>query len=574
MPLSSSSPSVTSEFLLRRHQTVSQGQGKPGGLWRLSCLVLLSLACGALFFYGLNAGDLWRAENLRALIAKEVLGSGNWIVPTLYGQPLFSKPPGFYVAVAAVSHLAGGVSEWTARFPSAVAASATVFLVFWYFSRQLGRTGGLIAALTLPVSFMWLDKASVAEIEMMHVAWTTAAILCFLRAQEIGEKRTDIPEISIPRIVFQARFTVGVSRLGQSLVSLAPISHRVTTPAITGREEATKSESRGPTRRGSSAEWFWWLAALMCVAGGFLTKWTTPVFFYLTAITFLYLRGRLRVLLAGPHLVSLSLAAGVCLLWVIAAIAFAGWHTFYNMVSREALARVVPGNYGGEYRWYEVPIYPLKIFVTYLPWSAFALLAIRPRFASIWDERGRYLLQALHAWLWPNLIFWSFIAEHTPRHSFPIYPAISGMAAMVWLGWSNGLLRWSLGRLRPAGVLATLLVCWMGIKLLHVHVVVPARNQVRQPRAKGLEIAAAVPGDEVLYVFQLKDRDEGILFYYGRPVQRLAGPRDFCPSVRRAYCLLDKDEWEELRETYSGETVLEMPDETGQSIVLARIERD
>jgi 4-amino-4-deoxy-L-arabinose transferase-like glycosyltransferase len=534
-----------------------------------------------LFFYGLNAGDFWRAESLRALVAKEVLRSGNWIVPTLYGQPLFSKPPGFYICVAVVSHFVGGVSEWAARFPSAVAASVTVFLVFWYFSRQLGRTGGLIAALILPVSFMWLDKASVAEIEMMHLAWTTAAILCLLRALEIGERHTKNPRLvedtgqtRIQPVVLQARFIVGVSRLGKLLVSLSPISHRVTAPAIGGRAREKRSESHSAARASSRSEWFWWLAALMCVAGGFLTKWTTPVFFYLTATALLYFRGRLRVLLARPHLVGLSLAAGVCLFWVIAAIAIAGWQSFYNVVSREALARVVPGDYGGEYRWYEVPAYPLKIFVTYLPLSAFALLTLRSGFRGVWDERGRFLLQALHAWLWPNLIFWSFIAEHTPRHSFPIYPAISGMAAMVWLGWSRGLLRWSLGRLRPATVLATLLICWMGIKLLHVHAIVPARNQARQPRAKGQEIAAAVPNDEVLYVFQLKDRDEGILFYYGRPVQRLAGPADFRPAVQSAYCLLDKDEWQELRETYSGETILQMPDETGQPIVLARIKRD
>src|SRR5215469_5822652 len=103
--------------------------------WRRA--LLLSALCGFLFFYGLNAGELWRTESLRAIIAAEFLRSGNWIVPTLYGEPLFTKPLGMYAAIALVSWPLGGVTEFTARLPSALAASALVVLFFWYFRRQL-----------------------------------------------------------------------------------------------------------------------------------------------------------------------------------------------------------------------------------------------------------------------------------------------------------------------------------------------------------------------------------------------------------------------------------------------------
>src|SRR5437867_4981080 len=42
-------------------------------------LVLISLWCGALFFFGLTAGELWRTESLRAIIAEEMLRSGDWL---------------------------------------------------------------------------------------------------------------------------------------------------------------------------------------------------------------------------------------------------------------------------------------------------------------------------------------------------------------------------------------------------------------------------------------------------------------------------------------------------------------
>src|ERR1700719_2704911 len=63
-------------------------------------LFLLLTFIGFLSFYGLNAGEFYRTEGLRAIIAAEFLRSGNWIVPTLYGEPFFSKPPGMYAGIA------------------------------------------------------------------------------------------------------------------------------------------------------------------------------------------------------------------------------------------------------------------------------------------------------------------------------------------------------------------------------------------------------------------------------------------------------------------------------------------
>src|SRR5438876_8953826 len=99
---------------------------------RVAALLLVPW-CGVLFFYGLTAGELYRTEALRAIVAQDFLNSGNWVVPTLYGEPLLTKPPGMYAAIAAVSAPFGGVTDGSARLVSAIAATATVFLFFWYF---------------------------------------------------------------------------------------------------------------------------------------------------------------------------------------------------------------------------------------------------------------------------------------------------------------------------------------------------------------------------------------------------------------------------------------------------------
>src|SRR5262249_11746995 len=203
--------------------------------------------------------------------------SGDWIVPRLYNEPLFTKPPGMYAAIAAVSLPFGGVTEWSARLPSAIAATFPVVLFYWYFARQLGRSAGFIAATILPLSVMWLDKAPSAEIDMLQVMWVTAAILFFLRALE---------ELDTP-----------------------------------------------PRPRVATRGLRWWLLSLLCVAGGVLTKWTAPVFFYAAVITLLWRRGQLRLLWSRYHLISAAVAGSICLAWVAAAIYRTSWSEFYGTVS-------------------------------------------------------------------------------------------------------------------------------------------------------------------------------------------------------------------------------------------------
>src|SRR5262245_47988841 len=104
---------------------------------RLSAQLLLLLWSALLFFVGLAAGELYQTESLRAILGAQILRSGNGVVPTLYGQPLLTKPPGMYVAIALVSWPFGGVTAATARLPSALAGTATVLLFYVTFARCL-----------------------------------------------------------------------------------------------------------------------------------------------------------------------------------------------------------------------------------------------------------------------------------------------------------------------------------------------------------------------------------------------------------------------------------------------------
>jgi 4-amino-4-deoxy-L-arabinose transferase-like glycosyltransferase len=476
-------------------------------------VLLLLLLCDVLFFYGLNTGELYQTESLRAILAEESLRSGNWIVPTLYGEPLLTKPPGMYAAIAVVSWPAGRVSTATARLPSALAATAIVFLFYATFARHFGRRAGLLAAALLPASVLWLQRVPSAEIDLLQLAWVTAALLCFSRALEIAES----PE--------QGRF---------------------------------------------SRQWLWWQLALLCVAGGVLTKWTAPAFFYLTVVPFLWRRGRLSTLWRPAHLLSAIVAAAPCLAWATAAASLAGWDTFLDALRREALPRLSPAHHGRPYPWHEIVSFPLGFLAASLPWSAAALLTLRPGFARLWDERGRRLLQFLHYWTWPNLLFWSVVPGHHLRHAMPLQPGLAGLAAMVWIAWIDGRLRWPLPRLKPGRVFLALIVLWLTVKLVFVHTIVSSRDATRQPRHKGEQIAALVPPDRMLYLFRLKD--EGILFYYGRPARRLPAPAWLPASEEAVYCLLTESEYRQWDNPRHAEVVLRLCDEQSTPILLARVD--
>jgi 4-amino-4-deoxy-L-arabinose transferase-like glycosyltransferase len=464
---------------------------------------LLLLFYSAFFFlYGLGAGELYRNETLRAIIAKEMLRTGDWIVPTLYGEPLFTKPPGMYMAIALCSWPSGEVSESTARLPSALAATAIVFLMYWFFATQLDRRAGLLAALLVPMSAFWLERSTSAEIDMLLVAWVTASILFFLRAL--------------------------------------------------------------PVACGSPLNGWWVVAALVCVACGTLTKWTAPAFFYGTAIPLLWWRGQLRLLWSRQHLLSAFVCAGIVLSWIALAVLQTSWTLFYDTVSREAWHHLASASNRKGYPWLETLLHPLKMIAVMLPWSAVGLLALRPSFMARWDEKGRFLLQALHCWAWPNLLFWSFASDHAPRHSAPLFPALSGLAAMVCIARARDSVAWRWPRLRPARILAGSLAIWMIVKVLFIEVVVPLRLEQRHTRAKGAQLSSLIPLNQVLYLFKLKD--EGIMFYFGRPAVRLADA-DALPSGP-VFCILTEEEWSHWGGARSAEVVQRMQDAQGDNIVL------
>ena len=151
-------------------------------------MIFLLVLCALLFFLGLGALGLTdRDEGSNAEAAREMVASGDWLTPTLNGTPRFAKPILIYWLIAC-SYLVFGVSEFTARLPSALFGTLLVLMQYAFATRLLGPTVGFRAALMLLLNFEVLAIGRMVLTDMVLVFFTTLSIFSFFLAME-GEGR-------------------------------------------------------------------------------------------------------------------------------------------------------------------------------------------------------------------------------------------------------------------------------------------------------------------------------------------------------------------------------------------------
>jgi 4-amino-4-deoxy-L-arabinose transferase-like glycosyltransferase len=147
--------------------------------------------CGSfLFFYRLADRDLWSSHEARAAQdAQTILSDGDWVVPHLLDRrPELQKPPLYYWLVALLAQIGGAVDAWTVRLPAALAALATILLLY-FFGVWRGRfIFGLVGALTLATAthFTWL--ARVGRIDMPLTLTVSIALLAYYQGSQRGKR--------------------------------------------------------------------------------------------------------------------------------------------------------------------------------------------------------------------------------------------------------------------------------------------------------------------------------------------------------------------------------------------------
>ena len=150
-------------------------------------LLLLAAACYIFFFNGLSSVGLLGPDEPRyAAVAREMYLTGDYVTPRLHGVPWFEKPVLLYWLAAACFWLFG-IGELAMRLPSALAATATVFFMYYVCRRLWGRTTGAWASLILASSTGCLAFARAASPDMLLAACLTIAFLCFLMGYNLRD---------------------------------------------------------------------------------------------------------------------------------------------------------------------------------------------------------------------------------------------------------------------------------------------------------------------------------------------------------------------------------------------------
>lgn len=143
------------------------------------CAVLLFLT---LFIYIPFLGSIGYDGNepIRALVAQEMLKTGNWIVPVLHGKIYLLKPPLMNWIIAASGNVFGVINEWTSRLPSVLAVFMTSISVYFFTKSWLDREGRLTAAIaTLSMAGM-ISKGRLSEIDSLYVFFVVLSLLIWI----------------------------------------------------------------------------------------------------------------------------------------------------------------------------------------------------------------------------------------------------------------------------------------------------------------------------------------------------------------------------------------------------------
>lgn len=153
---------------------------------RLGDLVFLGILGLLIFASGFGLRDPWPADEPRyALIAKEMVSSGDWFFPRRAGELYPDKPPLFLWSLAAFYTLTGSM-RFAFLIPSILAGLGTLVLVYDLGARLWQRRVGLYAALSLLLIFQFPLQAKGAQIDAFLCFWTTLGLYGLLRHLLLG----------------------------------------------------------------------------------------------------------------------------------------------------------------------------------------------------------------------------------------------------------------------------------------------------------------------------------------------------------------------------------------------------
>ncbi len=156
--------------------------GQRPGLEVLALLLIAALMLGA----GMGFKDPWPPDEPRfALVALEMIATGDWLFPHRGGELYADKPPLFMWSIAA-AYLLTGSMRVAHLLPSWLAALGVLLLVYDLGRRLWNRRTGLAAAGGLLLCIQFSENARTAQVDMLLTFWCTLGLYGLARHLLLG----------------------------------------------------------------------------------------------------------------------------------------------------------------------------------------------------------------------------------------------------------------------------------------------------------------------------------------------------------------------------------------------------
>ena len=151
----------------------------------LDVIALVTLAL-VLMATGLGLRDPWPADEPRfALVAQDMLRSGDWLFPRVGGDLYADKPPLFFWLMAASMAVTGSLRTGF-LLPSLLAGIGTVLLVYDLLRRARGREVALAGGFLLLITFQFVWQMRQAQIDGVLCFFMTLSLYGLLRHLVLG----------------------------------------------------------------------------------------------------------------------------------------------------------------------------------------------------------------------------------------------------------------------------------------------------------------------------------------------------------------------------------------------------
>lgn len=315
-----------------------------------------------------------RDEPRFAEASREMLQTGNYVVPMFNGAPRYAKPPLIYWAQAA-SFRVFGENAFAARLPSLLATAGAALILYAWGLELGGMAAGLIAALGYALCFQAMQQGRVATADALMIFFVTLS-----------------------------------GWAGWKLIE------------------------RARTGRIFQRDWQDWGAVLaLGFAGGFLAKGPEALL-PVVPLLFTARKNGTRAIaaLVAIFLLGLLIVAG----WAIPAW-FQTHGDYWRLgLGHDVGARMVSGFEGhgaGSLVWYLLflPLYFVLFWISALPWSPL-LVTHRRQLFQHWrpDAADVYLL--FNAALF--FVVFTFMVTKLPHYTLPAFPFLALFFGKIWSG--------------------------------------------------------------------------------------------------------------------------------------------